>query len=93
MSSCQPLPFTGQACEFEMGFSLGETQFQLDPGFSKAVQCLTFSTVAAESPAPHMGFFSSAFCNPPPQAKGKYSLHVFGHHFCPEGVQSAPQLY
>jgi hypothetical protein len=25
-------------------------------------------------------------------AEGKYSLHVFGHHFCPEGVQSAPQL-
>jgi hypothetical protein len=45
MSSLQPLPFTGQACKLEMNFSLGETvKFQLAPSFSKAVQCLAFTS-------------------------------------------------
>jgi hypothetical protein len=71
-------------------FSWWVFQFQLNQNFSKAVQCLAFPTAAAELPQPHTGLFSSAFSSPPPKAEGKYSLHVFGHQFCPERVQLAP---
>jgi hypothetical protein len=43
-----------------------DCQFQLTPSFSKAVQCLAFSTVAVELPHPYTGFFSSS----PPRWRG-----------------------
>jgi hypothetical protein len=72
MSSHRPLPLTGQASELEMSFCLDETQFQLVPGFFKAVHCLALPTGAAESLFPHMGFFSSTFCTSPP-SRGEIS--------------------
>jgi hypothetical protein len=90
MSSHQPL--TGQAYELEMSFSPGDSVsfslFLVSPRQCSAwvspQQLLSYPTPTWAFSAPHSV--------PSPKAEGKYSLHVFGHLFCPEGVQSALQL-
>jgi hypothetical protein len=78
----QLLSLTGQDFELKMRFSLDET-------FSFC--SLLVSHLVLSCPSPTWAF--SALCSAPPtQAEGKYSLHVFGHQFCPEGVQLAPHL-
>jgi hypothetical protein len=92
MSRCQPLPLTRQACELEMSFSLGETvSFTLLLVSPEQCSAWLSPQWLLSHSIPTKAF--SATCSVPlPQAEGKYSLCVFGHQFCPEGVQSAPQL-
>jgi hypothetical protein len=87
MSSHQPLPLRDKP-ELEMSFSLGETQFQLAPGFSKAVQCLAFPTATAELPHSHMGFFSSMF-GPSPGGGETFSPRIWPPVLSTEGEISS----
>jgi hypothetical protein len=88
-----PAPSTqGQAYELEMSFSFGETVsfslFQVSPRQHSA----WISPWQLLSHPTSTWAFSALFSAPPPQAEGKYSIHVFGHQFCPEGMQLTPQL-
>jgi hypothetical protein len=92
MSSCQPLPLTEQVHELEMSFSLGKTDsfslFLVSPR-----QCNAWLSPQLLLSCPTSTWaFSALHSALPPQAKGKLSLHVFGHQFCTEVVQSVPQL-
>jgi hypothetical protein len=92
VSSHQPLPLIGQACELEMSFSLGDTM-DFNLLLVSPRQCSAWlSPQGCCVPPPPQGLFQLHVLPPHPQAEGKYSLLVFVHQCCSEGVQSALQL-
>jgi hypothetical protein len=80
----------GWNCELVMSFSLGETiSFSLLLVSPRQSNAWLSPQWLLSRPTPVWDF--SALCSASlPQAEGKYSLHVFGHKFCPERCNWLP---
>jgi hypothetical protein len=89
MSSCQPLPLTGQDCELEMSFSLVRRSVSA---------CFHFLQGSAMPGFPHSNCWVAPLRHrlfqicvlPLPQVEWKYSFCVFGHQFCQTGCNWLP---
>jgi hypothetical protein len=88
ISSCQPLPLTGQACELEMSFSLCETvSFSLLTVSPRQCSAWLSPQGCWAAPHPHELF---QLCIPhPTPGRGEIFL-PFGHKFCSEECNQLP---
>jgi hypothetical protein len=85
MSSCQPLPLTGQACELEMSFSLGEiVSFSSLPVSPR--QCSAWPQACSTHTRA-----SSALCSvPPPRQRGDIPSMYLATSLSRGGAISSP---
>jgi hypothetical protein len=92
MSSCQSLPFTGQAYELELSFSLVRLSVSAHSQFLQGGAMCSFHHNAAESPHQHMGKFSSAFCLSHSRQGKMFPSCILPPVLSRVGMQLAPQL-
>jgi hypothetical protein len=85
-----PLPLPCKPVNWNELFSWWDCQFCLAPGFSKAVQCLTFPIEAAELLYPHMGLFQLCVLPFPPRQRGNISSVYLATSFVQRGCTRIP---